>query len=257
MNTKSLISLSAVAIVLGGAAYFLNNGGKSSAPKLNGKQVLPDLDVSAVAKIEVGEKLKLTGGEKGWTVDTYRGYPASREKLAENLLKLKELKVGQVVRGKKLEKPTDLVLRDAAGKELAKLPLGERHSKWGHGRYAQFSGETVLVSDGLDAFDGDAKQWIETKIVDEPWISFNDLADAKLTETDFGFKTGVVAKVTIGADTNVTITVGNVVKGGSDRYMKIATEKWVYVVPSYSVDKFLPKPPPEPKKEDPKKPAAK
>ena len=252
MTTKNLIALGAVAVVLGGAACFLNSGSKGTSPKLNGKAVLPDLDVSAVAKVEVGEKLKLTGGENGWTVDTYRGYPASREKLAENLLKLKELKVGQVVRGKKLEKPVDLVLRDAAGKELAKLPLGERHSKWGHGRYAQFAGETVLVSDGLDAFDGDAKQWVETKIVDEPWISFNDLADEKLTEDDFGFKTGVVAKVTIGSDTNATIKIGNVVKGGSDRYLRIGKEKWTYVVPSYSVDKFLPKPPPEPKKEEPK-----
>ena len=94
---------------------------------------------------------------------------------------------------------------------------------------------------------------IETKVVDEPWISFNDIADAKLTEADFGFKTGVVAKVTVGSDTNRTITVGNVVKGGSDRYMKIAGKDWTYIVPSYSVDKFLPKPPPEPKKEEPKK----
>ena len=157
------------------------------------------------------------------------------------------------MRGKTLDRPSDLVLRDAAGRELAKLPLGERHSKWGHGRYAKFAGETVLVSDALDAFDGDAKRWIQTKIVDEPWISFNDLADAKLTEADFGFKTGVVAKVTIAGDTNAVITVGNTVKGGSDRYLKVGDAKWVYVVPSYSVDKFLPKPPPEPKKEEPAK----
>ena len=45
---------------------------------------------------------------------------------------------------------------------------------------------------------------------------------------------------------------GNVVKGGSDRYMKIAGQDWTYIVPSYSVDKFLPKPPPEPKKDEKK-----
>jgi hypothetical protein len=254
MNNKSLIILAAVAVVLGVTAYFLNGGAKSAAPKLNGKAVLPELDASAVAKIEVGGKLVLAAGDKGWTVETYHGYPASREKIAENLLKLGDLKVGQVVRGKALDATTPVVLRDAAGKELANLALGPKHAKWGHGRYAKFEGETVLVSDTLDAFEGDAaKQWIETKVVDEPWISFNDIADAKLTEADFGFKTGVVAKVTVGSDTNRTITVGNVVKGGSDRYMKIAGQDWTYIVPSYSVDKFLPKPPPEPKKEEPKK----
>ena len=82
MTTKNLITLAAVAVVLGGAAYFLNGGAKSSAPKLNGKAVLPNLDASAVAKIEVGDKLVLAAGEKGWTVETYHGYPASREKIA-------------------------------------------------------------------------------------------------------------------------------------------------------------------------------
>ena len=252
MNNKSLIILGVVAVALGGTAYILNGGAKSSSPKLNGKAVLPDLDASAVSKIEVGDKLVLAAGEKGWTVETYHGYPASREKIAENLLKLGDLKVGQVVRGKQLETTTPVVLRDAAGKELAKLELGPKHEKWGHGRYAKFGGEAVLVSDSLDAFEGDAKQWIETKIVDEPWISFNEIADAKLTEADFGFKTGVVAKVTVGSDTNCTITIGNVVKGGSDRYMRIKGQDWTYVVPSYSVDKFLPKPPPEPKKDEKK-----
>ena len=250
MTTKNLIVLGAVAAVLGGAAYFLNGGAKSSAPKLNGKAVVPGLDASAVAKIEVGSKLALAAGDKGWTVETYHGYPASREKLTENLLKLRDLKVGQVVRGKKLDATTPLVLRTADGKELANLALGEKHAKWGHGRYATFGGETVLVSDTLDAYEGDGKQWVETKIVDQPWISFNDIADANLTEADFGFATGVVAKVTVGSDTNATIRIGNAVKGGSDRYLKVGSNDWVYVVSSYSVDKFLPKPPPEPKKDE-------
>ena len=253
MTTKNLAVLGVVAVVLGGAAYFLNGKANSSTPKLNGRAVLPNLDLSAVARVEVGTNLVLTAGAKGWTVATYHNYPADRAKTAENLLKLSELKVGQVVRGKKLESTKPLVLKNAAGKEIARLALGEKHAKWGHGRYAKFADETVLVSDSLDCFEGDAKQWIETKIVDEPWISFNEIADAKLTEADLGFKTGIVAKVTIAGDTNRTITVGNVVKGGSDRYVKLDKSDWVYQVSSYSVDKFLPKPPPEPKKDEVKK----
>ena len=168
MNTKSLIILAVVAALLGVSAYFLNCGTKASAPKLNGKAVFPGLDVSAVTKIAVGEKLRLAAGEKGWTIETLHGYPADRDKIVENLLKLKELKVGQVVRGKKLVATDKLTLSDAAGKELAGLPLGERHAKWGHGRYASFAGETVLVSDELDAFDGDAKKWCNARIASIP-----------------------------------------------------------------------------------------
>ena len=75
---------------------------------------------------------------------------------------------GQVVRGKKLESTKPLVLKDAAGKEIARLALGEKHAKWGHGRYAKFADETVLVSDSLDAFDGEAKPWCNTRIASIP-----------------------------------------------------------------------------------------
>ena len=168
MTTKNLVILGAVAVVLGGAAYVLNSGSKGSAPKLNGKAIAPGLKVADVARIEIGDKLTLAAGDKGWTVATLNGYPADREKIVENLLKLRELKVGQVVRGKKLEATTPVVLKDAAGKELVNLPLGEKHAKWGHGRYAAFAGETVLVSDQLDAFEGDAKQWCNTRIASIP-----------------------------------------------------------------------------------------
>ena len=248
MKSKNLIVLIIVALVLGGAAVLLSSGSKPAVPKLNGAMILPELELGKVASIESGA-LKLAVKDGAWEVESYHGYPASAEKINEQLLKLTELKVGQVARGRKLSSPTALVLKDSAGKELASLQLGEKHPKYGHGRYLAFKGETVLVSDQLEAFDGDAKRWIETKIVDEPWISFNEIASLT-NETEYGFATGVVAKVTIAGDTNRTITVGGVVKGKSDRYIRLDGSKWVYEVSSYSVDKFLPK---EPKDEDRKK----
>lgn len=254
MTNKNLAVLAVAAVALGGAAFYLNSSSRPAGAKLNGEKVLPGLDAAEVASIEFGEKLKLSAGDGGWKIDTYYGYPADRTKIADNLMKLVELKVGQVARGKKIEKPESLVLRDAAGKALVELPLGERHAKWGHGRYALYKGEAVLLSDQLDAFestdaDADAKRWCETKIVDEPWISFNKVADPKADAAAYGFATGVVAKVTIGGDTNRTITVGAPVKGGSDRYVKLDGSDWVYEVSSYSVEKFLPKPE-EPKAEE-------
>ena len=251
MTTKNLAMLVGAAAILGGAAWCLSSGSKPSGAKLNGKAIFPKLEISEVARVELGDKLKLASGEGGWTVETFHGYPADHAKLTENLLKLTELKVGQVARGKKLENPDTLALKDASGKVVASLPLGDKHAKWGHGRYATFEGETVLVSDSLDAFAEGGKAWVETKIVDTPWISFNDIAEG-ISEEDLGFATGVVAKVTIAGDTNRVATVGNVVKGGSDRYLKLDNSKWVYVVPSYSVDSLLPKPPPEDKKDEAK-----
>jgi hypothetical protein len=249
MTTKNLVALVGAAAVLGGAAWCLSSGSKPSGAKLNGKAIFPKIEMSEVARVELGDKLKLASSDKGWVVETYHNYPADHAKLTENLLKLTELKVGQVARGKKLESTDALTLKDASGKELAALQLGEKHAKWGHGRYATFEGETVLVSDSLDAFGADGKSWVDTKIVDTPWISFNDIAEG-VSEEDLGFATGVVAKVTIAGDTNRVATIGNKVKDGSDRYFKLDNSEWVYIVPEYSVDKLLPKPPPEEKKEE-------
>ena len=312
MSNKGLIGLAVVAVVLGGAAYFLNGGAKSSVPKLNGKAVRPGLDASEVAKIEVGTKLALAAGDKGWTIASLNGYPADREKIVENLLKLRELKVGQVVRGKTLESTTPVVLKDAAGKELAKLELGPKHEKWGHGRYAKFEGESVLVSDALEAFEGDAKPWCNTRIASIPstdvtavsyrhgdelveltkgtnstwvlkgltakeeldtsktysldsalsYLDFNSVADPKLTEAELGFSTGAVYTVTYKDGSNTVkrvATVGNTVKGGSDRYFKMDNDKWIFTISSYSAEnmmktrKDLVKAKPEPKKEEAKK----
>ncbi len=248
MTTRNLVVLVGAAAVIGGAAWCLSSGSRPSGATLNGKAVFPKIDMSEVARVELGDKLRLAAGDRGWVVETYHNYPADHAKLAENLLKLTELKVGQVVRGKKLESADALTLKDASGRELASLQLGEKHAKWGHGRYAAFAGETVLVSDSLDAFGADGKAWVETKIVDTPWISFNDIAEG-VAEADLGFATGVVAKVTVAGDTNRVATIGNKVKDGSDRYFKLDNSEWVYVVPGYSVDSLLPKPPAEPAEE--------
>ena len=176
MNSKSLISLAAVAVVLGGAAYFMQSGNKPAAAKLNGKTILPGLSVADVAKVELG-KLTLASSADGWKVESLYGYPADREKIAENLMKLAELKVGQVAHGRKLGTETKVALKDASGKALAELTLGDKHAKkasgqaamygggsYPDGRYVAFGGETVLVKDTLDAFDGDVKQWCNTRI---------------------------------------------------------------------------------------------
>jgi len=243
MTTKNLMILGGVAIALGATAYLTGGGARNATPSLNGKAVVNAFEMADVASIAIGDKIVLASGEKGWTIPSLQDFPADRTRIAENLLKLQELKVGQVVRGRDLGVKTAVVMKDVSGKELATVTLGDRHEKWGHGRYADYHGTTVLVGDTLDAFGDDPKRWCDTKIVDTPYVSFTELADPKLTEAELGFATGTVAKVTIAGNTNRVATVGNVVKDGSGRYLRLDGEKWIFIVPAYSVESLLPKPP--------------
>ena len=241
MTTKKLVLLAGVALALVAAACLLKGGKRNAAPSLNGKKMLPDFAVADVARIEIGDSLTLAAGPEGWRIETMQNYPADATRIVENLLALGKLKVGQVVRGRELREKTPVVLRDAKGAELASVTLGERHERWGFGRYAAFKGETVLVTDMLDAFGSDPMRWCDAKIVDEPYIRFNALADAALADDVTGLATGIVHTVTIAGDTNRVATIGAAVPGGTDRYLKLDNSAWTYIVPAYSVEKLLPK----------------
>ena len=250
MSTRKLALLVVAAVVLVAAASFLRGGSRPTAPKLNGRKILPDIPLADVARVEAGG-VTVAATDAGWVVETMQNYPADRAKILANLQKLQDLKVGQVAKGRELKEKTPVVLRDADGKELASVVLGEQHPKWGFGRYAEFEGETVLVGDMLDAFDGDPKRWCETKIVDTPWISFTSLAEPDIADEATGFSTGVVATVTIAGDTNRVATVGNPLPDGSGRYLRLEGEPWTFIVPTYSAERLLPK---EEKAETPEAP---
>ena len=179
MTTKNLAILGAAAVVLGGAAWYCNSGRAVRAPSIVGEKILPSFDVADVARIEIGgaKKVQLVADDKGWKLQSLYGYPADITKIRENLLKLTELKVGQVANGKKLASPATVDIQNAAGKSLAALPLGETHTSkpkgqaamyggggYPDGRYVEYKGKTVLVKETLDAFDGDPKKWVDTRI---------------------------------------------------------------------------------------------
>ena len=160
MKAKNLIILGVVAAVAIAAAW-MTGGTKTRAPRLNGERLIGDVDFSLAASIEIGDAVKLAAGEgtNGWTIVPAQGTGVDREKVAKALLKLTELKVGQVARGRKLAEPMKVVVRDAAGKELAAVTLGEKHEKWNMGRYAEFKGETVLLGDSVDEISSDPAFW--------------------------------------------------------------------------------------------------
>ena len=175
---KKLLILVIAAAALLGAAYLLK-GRSQKTPNLVGRKILAPFNVADVARVEIGgaQSLALAAGEKGWTVDALHGYPADAATIRDALLKLKDLKAGQPASGISNAAPTTVVLKDAGGKELAKLEMGEQHRSaprgemaqfggggYPDGRYVAFEGTTVVVNDALDAFNGDPKKWVDTKI---------------------------------------------------------------------------------------------
>ena len=194
MTTKNLAVLGTAAVVLGGVAWYCNSGRTVRAPSIVGESILPAFDVADVAGIEIGgaKKLKLVAGDKGWTIQTLYGYPADVTKIRENLLKLTELKVGQVANGRKIASPATVDIQNAAGKSLAALPIGETHNakprgqaamygggSYPDGRYVEYKGKTVLVKDTLDAFDGDPKKWADTRIAS---VTASDVTTVTFTQ---------------------------------------------------------------------------
>jgi len=198
MTTKNLAMLGVAAVVLGGAAYFCGSGRTIKSSSLNGKPVVDKFEVADVARLEIGgaKKLTLAATEKGWTLESMYGYPADVTKIRENLLKLADLKVGQVASGVKIASPTKVEVKDAKGKVLASAVLGDEHrakpkgqaSMYGgggypDGRYVKFGEKVVLVKETLDAFDGDFKKWTDARICAVPSADVTAVTYAKGGET--------------------------------------------------------------------------
>lgn len=194
MTTKGLTALGALTVALGGIAYFCDAGRGMKANTLNGKSILPGFDASEVARIEIGgaKKLALAATDAGWKMESLYGYPADMKKIRENLLKLKDLKVGQSAPGRKIANGTEVTLKNVGGKPVASVTLGEQHlskprgqaAQFGgggypDGRYVKFGDGVVLVKDSLDAFDGDAKKWCETRICSVPSAEVKSVVYAK------------------------------------------------------------------------------
>ena len=194
---KKLLILVIAAAALLGAAYLLK-GRSQKTPNLVGRKILAPFNVADVARVEIGgaKSLALAAGEKGWTVDALHGYPADAAKIRDALLKLKDLKAGQPASGISNAAPTVVVLKDAGGKELAKLTMGEQHRSaprgemaqfggggYPDGRYVALDGSTVVVNDALNEFDGDPKKWVNTKIGEITASDVTSVTYAKGKET--------------------------------------------------------------------------
>ena len=179
MKTTKTIILALAAIALCAAAFWLTSKKSFKTPPSIGRPILPEFNVENVARVEItgAKSLILSNGEHGWTVDALHGFPAKTKTVLEELDKLKELKSGPIAAGVPCT-DTVVVLKDASGNQLAKLEMGAHHRStrtsgemaqfagggFPDGRYVKMGESTVVVGDTLDAFDGDPKKWVETRI---------------------------------------------------------------------------------------------
>lgn len=183
MKSSKVIILAGVAVVLCGAAVVVKSNRRVRTPDLVGRKVLPPFNVSDVARVEVNgaKKVALAASDKGWTVDALHGYPADAKKITDEILKLKDLKAGPSASDVADASSTKVVLKDASGKELATLSMGDTHKGkpkgqmamfggggYPDGRYVSMDGKTVLVSETLEAFDGDPLKWVDRSICKVP-----------------------------------------------------------------------------------------
>ena len=186
MNGKKLLYLVVAAVLLTALAYWSARRQHAAPPAAIGKHVLPALDINAVARVEIlkdGRTVTLVRGDEGWSVAKLFGFPADVSKLRASLIKLQDLRIGDVARGMSFgsNDVTLVDLQDGSGKSLAALRLGERYKRGGpaaetemyrpaEGRYVSPGGHAgvYLVKETFDEFDGESKAWTEAQILSIP-----------------------------------------------------------------------------------------
>jgi len=177
MKPSKLLMLVIAAAVLVALAVWTNRQSRAVPPSIVGKKLLPSLAIDSVARVEIarsGAPVSIIRGDNGWTVTNLFGYPADVAKLQAALLKLAEQKIGEIGRGVNIDTNATLVdLQGASGKPLATLRLGARPAadrpgaRPPQGRYVAVAGDSqvYLVKDGLEEFDGEAHDWVNSQLL--------------------------------------------------------------------------------------------
>ena len=177
MKPSKLIQLVIVAAVLVALAFGTRR--HSNPPSILGKKLLPNLALASVGRVEIarsGAPLVIVREDESWAITNLFGYPADVTKLQTALLKLTELKIGDVARGMNIDTNATLVdLQGASGRPLATLRLGSRPAATEPrpgvrpplGRYVSVAGDpqVYLVKEELSEFDGEPRDWANSQLL--------------------------------------------------------------------------------------------
>ncbi len=195
MKTKKLIGLAVAALILGGVAYVSSSSKKVKTPPETGRLVIPELDLTKVQRIELsrndGGKLVVTSTESGWTIASLYNYPADITKIREQLLAIKEMRIGGSASPSKVARADLLDLQDASGKSLATLRIGEQRTREATGQMAMYGGGAIpdgryvapggsekayLVKESLSTIAETPANWADTEIANIPSADINGIA---------------------------------------------------------------------------------
>jgi hypothetical protein len=184
MKTKHLLQLVFLAVIWGALAWWSSARQHATPPTGLGQAVLPGLDLEKIGRIEISSgnaSVALVRGNDCWGVDKLFGFPADLSKVTENLLALKNLKIGDVQRGMTFgtNRVVKANLQDASGHSLATLHLGgffqratSERMPWSYpeGRYIAVGDDPkiYLVKETLNDFDTKPKSWVDDKLLAIP-----------------------------------------------------------------------------------------
>ena len=214
MKTKHLVLLLIAALLLIGLANWSGRRRQSPAASLTGTPLLPGFDVNAVAAVEIsegGQTLRLARIDSAWCVTNAYNYPADFQRLVQRLLALRDVKIGQVQRGMKLDEAgaTLVKLYDSQGATLASLTLGPtrqaRSDAGGMGYYRPSEGrylsrnddgQVFLVKESLEDWSTVTESWLDTQILG---ISADDIATIEMRPAAGGDDDAVVLDRTSGS----------------------------------------------------------
>jgi len=160
----------------------------TTGPKM-GEKLLADLPVNQVATVTLADaenRTTLVRGETVWQVQERNGFPADFDQLRDTVVKLSRLKIGRSFPGDpeslarlSLLPPSDpnasargtrITMKDASGKTLADLVLGQVRSKEDGGSGGQYlkktDGDTVFLVDASFRFLKTAPtEWLQKEIL--------------------------------------------------------------------------------------------
>ncbi len=208
MKAKNLIILLIVAVVLGGVAMLTQRSDEKPSDMI-GDLVLGDLPLNDIAVITITSpegSSRLARAADVWVSETDFSYPADFNRIKSAILKVSELKVGQVVDAEggdraamKMVSPvggsgggTLVEMLDASGKQIASLLVGETRKRAGEnqGRFGGYpdgqfvspdSGETVyLVKDSLYEFN-QATGWLDKELLN---VTATDVMSVRIDGSD-------------------------------------------------------------------------
>ncbi len=193
MKPGKLILLIVVAATLVVLALWSARQQRAAPPSDVGRKLLPALELQAIARVEIashGAPIALVREDAGWVVANLFNYPVDVSKLQTALLNLSALKIGEVARGVNIDTNATLVdLQGASGKPLATLRLSPPAAlrmgddrlppRPSQGRHVAVAGnnQVYLVKDGLEAFDGAARDWASSELLN---LSANDIQTLEL-----------------------------------------------------------------------------